>query len=44
MAPLDDLQEVPRLLDGPAYAVRILDVLHDEHPPAIRQHDGVHVL
>jgi 8-oxo-dGTP diphosphatase len=27
-----------------AYAVRILDALHDEHPPAIRQHDGVHLL
>jgi 8-oxo-dGTP diphosphatase len=27
-----------------AYAVRILDALHDEHPPAIRQHDGKHLL
>jgi 8-oxo-dGTP diphosphatase len=27
-----------------AYAVRILDALHDEHPPVIRQHDGVHLL
>jgi 8-oxo-dGTP diphosphatase len=27
-----------------AYAVRVLDALHDEHPPAIRQHDGVHLL
>jgi 8-oxo-dGTP diphosphatase len=27
-----------------AYAVRILDALNDEHPPAIRQHDGVHLL
>ena len=27
-----------------AYAVRILDALQDEHPPAIRQHDGVHLL
>ena len=22
----------------------ILDALHDEHPPAIRQHDGAHLL
>ena len=27
-----------------AYAVRILDALHDERPPAIRQHDGTHLL
>ena len=27
-----------------AYAVRILDALHDERPPAIRQHDGVRPL
>jgi 8-oxo-dGTP diphosphatase len=27
-----------------AYAARILDALHDEHPPAVRQHDGVHLL
>jgi 8-oxo-dGTP diphosphatase len=27
-----------------AYAVRILDALHNEHPPAIRQHDGKHLL
>jgi hypothetical protein len=27
-----------------AYAVRILDAFHDEHPPVIRQHDGVHLL
>ena len=27
-----------------AYAVRVLDALDDEHPPAIRQHDGVHLL
>jgi hypothetical protein len=26
------------------YAVRILDALNDEHPPAIREHDGVHLL
>jgi 8-oxo-dGTP diphosphatase len=27
-----------------AYAARILDALHDEQPPAVRQHDGVHLL
>jgi 8-oxo-dGTP diphosphatase len=27
-----------------AYAVRVLDALDDQHPPAIRQHDGVHLL
>jgi 8-oxo-dGTP diphosphatase len=27
-----------------AYAVRVLDALDDEHSPAIRQHDGVHLL
>ena len=27
-----------------AYAVRVLDALADEHSPAIRQHDGVHLL
>jgi 8-oxo-dGTP diphosphatase len=27
-----------------AYAIRILDGLNDDHPPAIRQHDGVHLL
>jgi 8-oxo-dGTP diphosphatase len=27
-----------------AYAVRILDALHDELPPAVRQHDGTHLL
>jgi len=35
--------EVAELADE-AYAVRVLDALHDEHPPAIRQHDGVHLL
>ena len=35
--------EVAELADE-AYAVRILDALHDEQPPAIRQHDGVHLL
>jgi len=27
-----------------AYAIRILDAMHDERSPAIRQHDGVHLL
>ena len=27
-----------------AYAVRVLDALHDDHPPAVRHHDGVHLL
>ena len=27
-----------------AYAIRVLDALDDDHPPAIRQHDGVHLL
>ena len=35
--------EIAELADE-AYAVRVLDALHDEHPPAIRQHDGVHLL
>jgi 8-oxo-dGTP diphosphatase len=35
--------DVAELADQ-AYAVRILDALYDEHPPAIRQHDGVHLL
>jgi 8-oxo-dGTP diphosphatase len=31
-------------LTDEAYAVRVLDALDDEHPPAIRQHDGIHLL
>jgi ADP-ribose pyrophosphatase YjhB (NUDIX family) len=27
-----------------AYAVRVLDALADGNPPAVRQHDGVHLL
>jgi hypothetical protein len=27
-----------------AYAARVLDAVDDEHPPAIRPHDGVHLL
>jgi hypothetical protein len=26
-----------------AYAMRVLDALHDQ-PPAVRHHDGVHLL
>jgi len=35
--------DVTELADQ-AYAIRILDALHGEHPPAIRQHDGTHLL
>lgn len=27
-----------------AYAVRVLDALHDNAAPAVRQHDGVHIV
>ncbi len=27
-----------------AYAVRVLDALHDNAAPAVRQHDGVHLV
>lgn len=27
-----------------AYAIRVLDALHDDRPPAVRQHDGTHLL
>jgi hypothetical protein len=27
-----------------AYTVRVLDALDDDHLPAVRQHDGVHLL
>ena len=35
--------DVAKLADE-AYAVRVLDALDDDHPPAVRQHDGVHLL
>jgi ADP-ribose pyrophosphatase YjhB (NUDIX family) len=35
--------EVSDLADE-AYAIRILDGLHTEHSPAIREHDGKHLL
>lgn len=31
-------------LTDEAYAIRITDAIHDDRPPAIRQHDGVHLL
>jgi hypothetical protein len=27
-----------------AYAVRVVDALHDDRPAAVRHHDGVHLL
>jgi|SRR5579875_107594 len=33
-----------RQLASEAYAVRILDALHGDTSPAIRQHDGMHLL
>jgi 8-oxo-dGTP diphosphatase len=38
-----DEQDI-RELASEAYAVRIIDALQDDQPPAIRQHDGVHLL
>jgi 8-oxo-dGTP diphosphatase len=35
--------EITDLTDE-AYAVRVLDALHDHQPSAIRHHDGVHLL
>ena len=35
----DDVRD----LASEAYAARVLDGLHDQQPPAIRQHDGVHL-
>jgi len=35
--------EVAELLDE-AYAVRVVDAMHDTWPPAVRQHDGVRLL
>ena len=36
-------REVADLMDQ-AYAVRVLDALSGENPPAVRYHDGVHLL
>jgi 8-oxo-dGTP diphosphatase len=33
-----------RNLADPAYAIRVLDAMDDEHPPAIRHHDGMRLL
>ena len=35
--------QAPRLMSE-AYAIRILDALHDPGPAAVRPHDGVHLL
>jgi 8-oxo-dGTP diphosphatase len=35
--------EIADLADE-AYAARVLDGLHDQQPPAIRQHDGIHLV
>ena len=35
--------EIADLMDQ-AYAVRVLDALSSDHPPAVRHHDGVHLL
>ena len=35
--------QIANLMD-PAYAVRVLDALSGDHPPAVRHHDGVHLL
>src|SRR5262249_36867004 len=35
--------QITDLMDE-AYAVRVLDALSDDHPPAVRHHDGVHLL
>jgi len=35
--------EIADLMDE-AYAVRVLDALDDDHPPAVRPHDGMHLM
>jgi 8-oxo-dGTP diphosphatase len=35
--------EITDLADE-AYAIRILDAMRSDLPPAVRQHDGVHLL
>jgi 8-oxo-dGTP diphosphatase len=35
--------EIPDLAEE-AYAVRVLDALNSDHPPAVRHHDGVRLL
>lgn len=36
-------EEINNLVDE-AYAVRVLDAMRDDGPPAVRQHDGVHLV
>ena len=36
-------EEIADLVDE-AFAIRVLDALEDHSPPAIRQHDGVHLI
>lgn len=38
-----DPSEIPELADE-AYAVRVLDAMHHDQPPAVRAHDGVRLL
>jgi 8-oxo-dGTP diphosphatase len=33
-----------RELAAEAYAIRVLDALHTDHPPAVRHHDGTRLL
>ncbi|MEV4065696.1 NUDIX hydrolase [Nonomuraea dietziae] len=33
-----------RALASEAFAVRVLDAVHSDHAPAVRQHDGEHLL
>ena len=35
--------EIPDLAEE-AYAIRVLDALNSDHPPAVRHHDGVRLL
>jgi 8-oxo-dGTP diphosphatase len=37
-------EDAIRELTSEAYVVRLLDALHGNHAPAIRQHDGVHLI
>ena len=36
-------EEITNTVDE-AYAVRLLDAMRDDGPPAVRQHDGVHLV
>jgi 8-oxo-dGTP diphosphatase len=37
-------QETICELAAEAYAIRVLDALYNDHPPAVRHHDGKHLL